>query len=122
MRTSVLSSTLPLMLAVMLLLALPAWAAFEGPGSTIDITTVAQAQKASDDTPCAIDGYIVEKIPNKHDKYLFRDATGQLTVEIKDKMFEGRTITPNTHVRITGKVDKDLLEDATIDVKKLDIL
>ena len=56
------------------------------------------------------------------DKYLFKDATGQIIVDIDHEIFAGRTVTPQTKVRLSGKVDKDMMEPVKIDVKVLEIL
>ena len=56
------------------------------------------------------------------DKYVFRDATGEIIVEIDFELFVGRTITPENRVRLFGKMDKDLMEAPKVDVKVLEVL
>ena len=56
-----------------------------------------------------------------HEHYLFRDATGEILVEIDDDLFMGRTVTPQTTIRIYGEVDKEAFERTKIDVKHFDI-
>ena len=125
---------LPLMLVI--LLSAPAFAAgngfqgpsgqslggFQGPTGQANVTTVDQARKAFDDTPVTLTGNIVERVAGHDDDYLFRDATGQIVVDIDHELFQGRTVTPQTRVRISGEVDWDLLRPTTIDVKWLEIL
>lgn len=120
------------MLAV---LAVPAYAAFEGPNSGgqsmggfqgptggVQADTVKKAQSSWDDAPVVLTGNIVERLAGSDDKYLFKDATGQIIVDIDHEIFAGRTVTPQTKVRLSGKVDKDMMEPVKIDVKVLEIL
>lgn len=115
-----------------LLLAVPAYAAsdgsnsgmggFQGPTSGVQADTVKKALDASDDTPVMLTGTIMERQAGSDDKYLFKDSTGQVVVDIDQKVFAGRTVTPQTRVRLSGKVDKDLMGPTEIDVKVLEIL
>ena len=120
------------MLAV---LAVPAYAAFEGPNSggqsmggfqgptgVVQAYTLKTAQCSWDDAPVVLTGNIVERLAGSDDKYLFKDATGQIIVDIDHEIFAGRTVTPQTKVRLSGKVDKDMMEPVKIDVKVLEIL
>ena len=50
------------------------------------------------------------------------DCTSQVMVDIDDDLFLGRTVTPQTRVRLHGKVDKELMEPTKIDVKRLEVL
>ena len=43
-------------------------------------------------------------------------------MDIDHEIFAGRTVTPQTKVRLSGKVDKDMMEPIKIDVKVLEIL
>ncbi len=120
-----------LMLAV---LAVPAYAAFEGPTSGqnaggfqgptggVQADTVKKAKSAGDNAPEVLPGQIVERMAGSDDKYLFKDATGEIIVDIDHKIFAGRTVTPQTSVRLSGKVDKDLMKPVKVDVKVLEIL
>lgn len=119
-------------LAAPVALALPAQAAFEGPGakaaggfdgpvSGAMADTVAKAVTLGDDSPVVLTGNIVSQVAGSKDKFLFKDATGEVRVEIDRKVFAGRTVTPKDTVRIMGKVDKDFGKDVKIDVKMLEI-
>lgn len=128
-----------LSLALVALLAAPALAAFEGPGSNaaagstsaagfqgptsgVQATTVEKAQQCSDDAPVVLTGNIISREAGSKDKYMFRDATGEILVDIDNKVFAGRQVTPQNTVRLTGKVDKDMLKPVKVDVKVLEIL
>ena len=116
-----------ILLFVLALPALPVQAApiapgaggFQGP-SAQSPTTVASARKAWDDTYVTLAGYIVQRLSDDH--YLFRDDTGEIVVEIDYHVFRGQTVTPQTKVRITGEVDKEIVEQTTIDVDILEVL
>ena len=95
---------------------------FEGPTTAAGVTSAAQAKKSRDDTAAVLTGNIVSRVAGKDDKYVFRDSTGEITVEIDDKYFAGRTVRPENTVRISGEVEKELFEEAEIDVKRLEIL
>lgn len=122
------------LIVFVLLLALPAQAAFtggnsapaadgrggfSGPGASNN-TTVQAAKGMRDDTHVTLTGNIVSRI--RGDKYLFRDATGEITVEIDDDEFRGQNVSPDNTVRIYGEVEKDFGEPTEIDVDRLDIL
>ena len=77
----------------------------DGTTSAPSITTVAQALKMKDDTNAVLRGNIVKKI--KHEKYLFKDATGEIVVEIDDDDWGGVTVGPNDTVELIGEIDKD---------------
>ena len=60
-------------------------------------------------TPCQLEGYIVERasgnIDDAHKKYVFRDDSGTVIVEIEKHVFAGREITPQLLVRLHGEVE-----------------
>ena len=123
-----------LTLVMLAVLAVPAYAAcagpnsgqsmggFQGPTGGVQADTVKKAQSSWDDAPVVLTGNIVERLAGSDDKYLFKDATGQIIVDIDHEIFAGRTVTPQTRVRLSGKVDKDMMEPVKIDVKVLEIL
>jgi len=78
---------------------------FQGPSTTKDVTTVAEAKKALDDTKVVLTGNIIKKIKDEY--YTFKDKTGEIIVEIDDDNIRGITITPETDVTIYGEVDKE---------------
>ncbi len=95
---------------------------FQGPTTGIQADTVAKAQNKWDDAPVVLTGNIIQHIAGSDDKYVFRDATGTIIVDIDPEIFAGRTVTPQTTVRLSGKMDKDLMEAAQVDVRILEIL
>ena len=95
---------------------------FQGPTSTVGVTTVAKALKAWDDAPVVLTGNIVQRMAGSDDKYMFRDSTGQIVVDIDHELFWGKTVTPANTVRIAGEVDKEMFEATKIDVKFLEVI
>lgn len=76
---------------------------FSGPG--IAPVTVQQAKSMRDDAPVVLRGNILQHLGK--DKYLFKDATGTIHVEIDNDKWGGVTATPNDIVELHGEVDKD---------------
>lgn len=95
---------------------------FQGPTAGVQADTVARALQARDDAPVLLTGHIVERVAGSDDEYNFRDATGVITVEIEQEVFAGRTVTPADRVRLSGKLDKEMMEPTKVDVKVLEIL
>lgn len=123
------------LLAALVFSPLPAMSAFKGPDSQIQESggysgpisgaagdTVSKVWDLGDDAPVVLTGHIVSQLAGKKDKFIFKDQTGEIKVEIGRKTFRGQNITPQDTVRISGKVDKDFGEKAEIDVKQIEIL
>ncbi len=120
--------------AIMMLTSAPLFAAqggFTGPnaaqtqnqtqqGGFVDanasLTTAAKAKDLKDDSWVKLRGNITERLSD--DRYVFRDASGTVNVEIDDKRWNGQTISPQDKVEIQGKVDKDWNE-FEIEVKQI---
>ena len=82
--------------------------------------TVKEAMEKADDSIVELTGNIVGRVGDSKDKYIFKDATGEMIVEIGRKRFRGLDVTPETPVRIFGEVDKDWGKDPKIEVKILE--
>ena len=74
-------------------------------GSKAEVTTVAQALKMKDDAKAVLRGNIIKQVG--HEKYLFKDATGEIVIEIDDDDWGGVTVGPQDTVELIGEVDKD---------------
>ena len=84
----------------------PVSAAFIQEGPTImDIIDV---KDLADDTPVVIQGNIIQKIDK--DKYLFRDNTDEIIVEINDKAWNKVDVRTEDTVQLVGETDKDFSE------------
>lgn len=133
-----------LLFVLAVLLAVPAHAAeealwspavagdgFQGPGAAdgfqksvtgVQADTVAKALAAANKSPVVLTGQVVERVAGKDDKYLFQDHSGKIMVEIDHKVFAGREITPESKVRLFGKLKKYPSKPVRVDVSVLQVL
>lgn len=86
-------------------LTLPAVAAYNGPGVASHVITAADAAKAKDDTPVKLTGYLVQSLGDE--KYLFRDQSGDVEVEIDNALWREIEVTSDTKVTLIGEVDDE---------------
>lgn len=93
-----------------------AFAAFQGPG--LASVSVAEALQMKDDTPVVLNGQIEKSLGNE--KYLFKDATGSVTVDIDDEDWRGLDVTPQDVITIKGEVDKEMFS-TEIDVDSVEL-
>ena len=86
----------------------PAMAQFTGPSSAASSrpSVVAAVSRARPGAYVTLTGNIVSH--QRSDYFLFRDATGEIRVEIGSSVFAGRAVTPDTRVRLVGEVDVGL--------------
>lgn len=124
-----------LSLLLLVILAIPAHAAhaasyapgvsdggFKGPTVGVEVITVKQALDSKNDTPVLLTGNITGRLAGSDDKFIFKDATGEITVDIDKDIFMGRTVSPENTVKLSGKIDKDLMKPIKVDVKVLEII
>ena len=52
-------------------------------------------------------------------KYLFKDASGTVTVEIDNEDWRGLNVTPQDTVILNGEIDKEMFKDTKIDVDSI---
>lgn len=95
---------------------------FSGPISGAMADTVAKAKELPDDAPVILTGNIVSQVAGHRNRYVFKDATGEIPVKIGEKAFRGQNVTPGDTVRISGKVDKDWGKELKIKVKRIEIV
>ncbi|WP_045476059.1 YgiW/YdeI family stress tolerance OB fold protein [Serpentinimonas barnesii] len=81
-------------------------AQFTGPSVAGPASTVQQAQQARLGSYLTLTGHIVAH--QREDYYLFRDASGELRVEIEPEVWQGRRIGPEHLVRLHGEIDQGL--------------
>ena len=77
---------------------------YTGPKTT-NIMTVAQVKQMRDDTKVVLRGNIIKQLG--HEKYVFKDATGEITIEVDDDDWQGLSVGATDLVEIYGEVDKD---------------
>ena len=80
---------------------------------------VKQVYQLADDTHVQIKGYVVKALGDEN--YQFRDATGTITVEIDDELWQGKGVSAKTLVTIQGEIDVDYtpLKKVEIDVDRV---
>jgi uncharacterized protein (TIGR00156 family) len=108
-------------LAALIALALSApvaQAQFTGPSARGQEMTVAAATAARPGTYVTMTGTVVSHL--RGDYYLFRDASGEVRVEIEDDVWRGRSIGPETRVRLVGEVDRGSGGSVYVWIKSLD--
>ena len=76
-------------------------------GPSLPKITVADALKLSDDTPVVLEGKIEKNLGGE--KYLFKDNTASVTIEIDNDDWRGVTVGEQDLIEIHGEVDKDLM-------------
>lgn len=92
---------------------------FTGKGSAT-LMSVKEALNLRDDAPVILEGKIRSQIRAEH--YEFVGKSGDtIEIEIDNHVWKGISVDENTMIRITGKVDKDLMK-TTIDVKSVEII
>lgn len=78
------------------------------------MTSVKQALTMKDDAPVMLKGQVVKSLGDE--KYQFRDATGTITVDIDDELWQGRAISPTTIVTLIGEVDIDRIPTKRVEI------
>ena len=80
------------------------------------VSRVADVKDFRDDQYIVLQGKIVKQLTG--DEYLFRDASGEIVVEIDGEDWGGTQVGPNDEIRIFGEVDKSWRTD--IDVHRVE--
>lgn len=69
-------------------------------------TTISKALKMNDNSYVTIQGNLLKRISD--DKYLFKDATGTITVEIDDEKWMGQAVNTKDTLELTGEIEKKI--------------
>jgi len=91
---------------------------FQGASPSYSVVSIKDVMNMYDDQIAVIQGNIVSRISD--DKYLFRDKSGEMVVEIDYKYWGGLQVTEKDQLQLTGKVDKDY-EGVTLDVFRVEL-
>lgn len=96
---------------------------FEGPVSGSMAETVEKARSLPDGARVILTGSVISRVAGEKDEYVFKDATGEIPVKISAKKFRDMKITPQSKVRVSGKLDRSKKNagDAKIEVKMLEL-
>jgi uncharacterized protein (TIGR00156 family) len=76
---------------------------YKGPGAAA--ITVAEAKNLRDDTPVILQGKIERFLGDE--KYLFSDDTGNMIVEIDNRVWGNLSVDENEMVEINGEIDRE---------------
>lgn len=114
-RTLILAAAIAATLA-----AAPVAAQFTGPSVRGAEVTVEAARAARVDSYVTVTGRIVSHL--REDYYLFADATGEIRVEIEDRVWAGRPVNPETTVRLRAEVDRNAAGTIYLWVQSLEVL
>ncbi|UNM95591.1 NirD/YgiW/YdeI family stress tolerance protein [Ignatzschineria rhizosphaerae] len=91
---------------------------FKGQSATNNsTTTVKEALTLRDDTKVTLEGSIVKHLGGEN--YLFRDATGEISIEIDHDDWRGVQVGPEDTVIIYGEVDHHRHRATDIDVDRI---
>jgi uncharacterized protein (TIGR00156 family) len=101
------------------LLAANAMAQFSGPSVAGRSSTAVEARDARLGSYLTLEGNIVNHL--RGDYYTFRDASGEIRVEISSSVWNGRQVGPTDKVRLLGEVDSGS-SGRYVWVKTLDVL
>ena len=93
---------------------------FAGPAANSSVKTVQEALTLRDNTPVVLQGNIINSLGGE--KYTFKDATGEVVIEVDNEDWRGVDVTPEKKVEISGEVDKEMFEQTKIDVKSVRII
>lgn len=107
-----------LLVAAPLILGQSAVAQFVGdPGS---VNTVADVKKMKNNAWFTMEGTIVRQ--TREEKYLFRDQSGEIEVEIDNDDWRGLKVDANMRIRIAGEVEKEFMRGREVDVKSVELV
>ena len=115
--------------ALATLLALSATSAFAGFNNTAtpaggfqqgmtQAISVQEALKAADNSMITLVGNLTQQIDD--DEFWFTDGTAQIKVEIKRRAWNGLNVGPNDKIRISGKLDNEMFEQADLEVIRIE--
>lgn len=92
---------------------------YTGPGAITQVSTVAAALDAADDTPVVLQGQIVKRLQDE--LYEFKDASGTIQVEIDNEDWPAQAVSERAMVKLSGEVDRDLTS-REIDVDSVELI
>ena len=67
-------------------------------------TSISEALKMKDNSFVVIQGNIIKRITN--DKYMFKDSTGMITVEIDDEKWTGISADTKDKLELAGEIER----------------
>ncbi|QYK01502.1 NirD/YgiW/YdeI family stress tolerance protein [Shewanella psychrotolerans] len=86
-------------------LTLPAFAADNEPRAQKPINRAADTLKVKDDMPVELTGHLIKSLGDE--KYLFRDNSGDVEVEIDNALWRDIEVNSNTSVTLRGDINDE---------------
>ncbi|MEY1424180.1 NirD/YgiW/YdeI family stress tolerance protein [Morganella morganii] len=83
---------------------------------TAQVVSVSYANNQPDDSRVIIEGFIIRNI--SHNLYEFKDDSGITRVKIDKDKWNGLIVSPDTKIRIEGRIDNHLI-DHEINAEKI---
>jgi len=81
---------------------------------------VSKVKYAGPDTSIVLQGNIIKKI--RPDDYIFRDSTGKIKIEIDALGWKNMTVTPDTLIRIYGKLGNGRIGNVDLVITRVEII
>lgn len=98
-----------------------AYAQYTGPSNQVVLRTIADILKdPKDDQAVVLTGHVVRQVGKE--KYIFKDATGEIRVEIDRELLPGAPFNESSKVEISGEVEKDFLQSPELDIDSIRLL
>ncbi len=88
--------------------------------SAAPITEAQDVAAATDEQTVQLRGQLVKQ--ERGNQYLFSDGTGNVLVEIGDKLLNGNKLMAGTQVEIDGKVDTRIMRDPKVEARSVTVL
>ena len=108
-----------ILFALLLCVVPPAFSQYGATAVETDVRSILAAP--GDGQRVLLRGEITGKVDDE--EYMFTDGTGNIRVDIDDKLLWGQILAPGTRVEIEGRVDKHFFGDAIdIDVERVLVL
>lgn len=85
----------------------------------ISKVTVSEVFDMEDEKRVSLVGQIINVLGD--DKYIFKDQTGEVIVEIDDEDLQGKKFTTENTIEITGIIDKEFSDSMQIDVDSFSV-
>ncbi len=74
-------------------------------GPSLAASTIAQAKILRDDAAVVLQGFIEKSLGNE--KYLFKDGTDSIVIEIDNEDWCGLVVGPKEKIEISGEIDRN---------------
>lgn len=87
--------------------------------SSLELSTVIEVSQMEDNTKVMLEGFIGRQ--SGDDNYIFKDDTGEITIEVEEDTWRGQNVNEDIKVRIMGEYEKEANSEE-IEVEWLEII